>query len=189
MTFLNWWIHKNEWKILTQMMYLICIYNTDTFIMHYIFVGVTLNMYMTYNNFDLFNFLLLQIVTLTKESSWTWITMKDMALELFRFQFQKQMATKTVYIPSDIAVFNSVFYVLSLVDSKKYDIDTFRSIHVPFSLWQRLVLKMFLISTCICDHLEIFFFFFKFHLLKIYSISYNQLQMEATVVIRLRFVF
>lgn len=38
------------------MMYSICIYNTDTFIMHYIFVGVTLNMYMTYNNFDSFNF-------------------------------------------------------------------------------------------------------------------------------------
>lgn len=56
MVFLNWWIRKNEWKILTQMMYLICIYNTDTFIMHYIFVRVTLNMYMTYNNFDLFNF-------------------------------------------------------------------------------------------------------------------------------------
>lgn len=158
--------------------------------MHYIFVVVTLNicMYVTYNNSDLI-FFSLQIVTLTKESSWMWITMKDMALELSRFRFQKQMATKTVYIPSDIAVFNSVFcYVLSLVDSKKYDIDTFRSIHVPFSLWQRLVLKMFLISTCICDHLEIFFFF-KFHLLKIYSISYNQLQMEATVVIRLRFVF
>lgn len=157
--------------------------------MHYIFVVVTLNicMYVTYNNSDLI-FFSLQIVTLTKESSWMWITMKDMALELSRFQFQKQMATKTVYIPSDIAVFNSVFcYVLSLVDSKKYDIDTFRSIHVPFSLWQRLVLKMFLISTCICDHLEIFFFFL-FHLLKFYSISYNQLQMEATVVIRLRFV-
>lgn len=146
-------------------------------------------MYVTYNNSDLI-FFSLQIVTLTKESSWMWITMKDMALELSRFRFQKQMATKTVYIPSDIAVFNSVFcYVLSLVDCKKYDIDTFRSIHVPFSLWQRLVLKMFLISTCICDHLEIFFFFFKFHLLKIYSISYNQLQMEATVVIQLRFVF
>lgn len=135
-------------------------YDTDTCIMHYIFVVVTLNicMYVTYNNSDLI-FFSLQIVTLTKESSWMWITMKDMALELFRFRFQKQMATKTVYIPSDIAVFNSVFcYVLSLVDSKKYDIDTFRSIHVPFSLWQRLVLKMFLISTCICDHLEIFFF-------------------------------
>lgn len=132
--------------------------------MHYIFVVVTLNicMYVTYNNSDLI-FFSLQIVTLTKESSWMWITMKDMALELSRFRFQKQMATKTVYIPSDIAVFNSVFcYVLSLVDSKKYDIDSFRSIHVPFSLWQRLVLKMFLISTCICDHLEIFFFFFNF---------------------------
>lgn len=130
--------------------------------MHYIFVVVTLNIciYVTYNNSDWFNFFILQIVTLTKESSWMWITMKDMALELSRFRFQKQMATKTVYIPSDIAVFNSVFcYGLSLVDSKKYDIDTFRSIHVPFSLWQRLVLKMFLISTCICDHLEIFFFF------------------------------
>lgn len=95
--------------------------------MHYIFVVVTLNicMYVTYNNSDLI-FFSLQIVTLTKESSWMWITMKDMALELSRFRFQKQMATKTVYIPSDIAVFNSVFcYVLSLVDSKKYDIDVY----------------------------------------------------------------
>lgn len=104
------------------------------------------------------NFFSLQIVTLTKESSWMWITMKDMALELSRFRFQKQMATKTVYIPSDIAVFNSVFcYVLSLVDSKIYDIDTFRSIHVPFSLWQRLVLKMFLISTCMWSSWNLFF--------------------------------
>lgn len=144
-------------------MHLICIIIWYWYMYNALYIRSGHFKHVYYNNSDLFNFFSLQIVTLTKESSWMWITMKDMALELSRFRFQKQMATKTVYIPSDIAVFNSVFcYVLSLVDSKKYDIDTFRSIHVPFSLWQRLVLKMFLISTCICDHLEIFFFFFNF---------------------------